>query len=182
MTRKNMTVEWMKIVESTAQKATQTSTILSILKQDPTSSPELLDYAWDKEARAALKIKDMTGAYFQGVWHDFTPGYVDTGARDLRRIFERFKLDPDDPWSWRTMAEYMSMLVSLPQRKRGRPVVYTPEKLMQIRQERESGPLKNLTDSKAAKPLAKKYAGSTRKSGTEGMRKQIRKARLLGTK
>lgn len=195
MTRKNMQVEWMKTVERIAQndangnggQSQKTSSMLSILKQDPTSSPELLDYAWGNEARAALKIVDMTGAYFPDaddklVWYDFTPGYVDKGARDLRRIFERFKLDPDDPWSWRMMAVYMSMIFSLPKRKRGRPVEWTPERLMQTLQDRESAPLKNLTDSEAAKRLAKTRAGSTRKSGVEGLRKQLRKARTVGTK
>jgi hypothetical protein len=184
--RKNPQAEWMKTVDQIAQDAAQMSSTFSICKQDPASSPELLDYAWGKEARAALKIEDLKTAFFPDangnfVQHELPADYVNKSNRDLRRTFERFKLDPADPWSWRMVAEYMSMIVSLPQRKRGRPVVYTPEKLMQIRQDRESGALKNLTDSKAAKPLAKKYASSTRKSGAEGMRKQIRKARTIGT-
>jgi hypothetical protein len=163
VTRKHRFVEHAKHIEQTAKGSLQTSSAFSIIKSDPQSSPELVEYAWAKDARAALKVDD-------------------DGSRDLRSIFERFNLDPEDPWSWRMLAGYMHILFSLPQRKRGRPVEYTPERLMQILEERESGALKNLPDSKAVKPLAKKFAGTTRKSGAEGLRKQLRKARSLGTK
>ena len=182
-TRKNPQAEWVKTVDQIAQRGPRTSSAFSIIKLDPESSPDLLDYAWGKEARIALKIEDLTKWRSpDGVWHDVPPGYVNKSNHDLRRTFERFKLDPDDPWSWRALADYMSMIVSLPQRKRGRRVEYTPEKLMEIRQAREADALKNLPDSKAAKALAKKYAGTTRKSGVFGLLKQIRKARTVGTK
>lgn len=160
-TRKNPQAEWVKTVDTIAQAAPRMSSAFSVFKADPESSPELLDLVWGKDARTALTIPD--------------------GNRDLRRTFERFNLDPADPWSWRQMAEYMAMVVSLPQRKRGRPVVYTPEKLMEILKARDADGLKNLPDTKAAKRLAPTQAGSSRKSGAEGLRKQIRKARL-GTK
>jgi hypothetical protein len=182
-TRINRQAEQVKIVNQIAQDAPQTSSMFSIFKRDSESTPELLDDVWGKDARTALKIEDLTRWRSpEGIWHDFPPGYVNPSTRDLRNAFDRFKLDPDDPWSWRRLAEYMAVVVSLPQRKRGRPVEYTPEKLMQIREERDAAALKNLPDTKAAKLLAKKHAGTTRKSGAEGVRKQIRKARSLGTK
>jgi hypothetical protein len=162
-TRKHPQTVMMKTVVEFAQERTQTSSAFSIIKSDPASSPELLEYAWVKDARAALRVAP--------------PDYA-----NLHRAFEQFKLDPDDPWSWRTMAEYMSLIISVPARKRGRPVEWTPERLMELREERESGSLKTLPDSKAAKRLAKTRAGTTRKSGVEGLRKQIRKAGSIGTK
>jgi hypothetical protein len=164
-TRKNRYAEQMKNMETIAQERPQTSSVISIFKSDPESTPELIEYALErawKGARAALKVDDS--------------------SPDLRIIFEKFRLDPDDPWSWRMMASYMHILFSLPKRKRGRPVEHTPEVLIQLLAERESPALKNLPDSKAANRLAKTRAGSTRKSGVEGLRKQIRKARLVGTK
>jgi hypothetical protein len=169
----------LEIVEHIAEKAAGEVTIFSEFKRDPESSPELLDYAWDRAARHALKIKERTGTIFQGVWHDFPPGYVDTSARDLHLTFERFNLDPDDPWSWRRMAEYMSIVLSAPPRSKK----VTPEWLMSLHQARESSELKNLTDSEAAYRLANDKAspfyaeGVDSKAGVEGLRKNIRKAR-----
>jgi hypothetical protein len=161
--------------------------VFALTKQDPTSTPEALAYAWQMEARGALRIVVKPGFLLfanegGGTRRDAAPDYVNTVARDLLSTFEKFKLDPDNPSSWRTMAEYLSIIFSGPQSKRGRPVEYTTERLMQIRQQRESAALKNLSDSEAAKRLAKTRAGSTRKSGAEGLRKQFRKARSLGTK
>jgi hypothetical protein len=161
--------------------------VFALTKQDPTSTPEALAYAWEMEARGAFRIVVKPGFLLfanegGGTRRDAAPDYVDTSARDLLLTFEKFELDPDNPWSWRRMAEYLSIIFSGPESKRGRPVEYTPERLMQLRQQRESDALKNLTHSEAAKRLTKTQAGSTRKSGAEGLRKQLRKARSLGTK
>jgi hypothetical protein len=166
MTRKNKYAEQMKNMETIARARPQSSSVVSIFKSDPDASPELIEYAIErawKGAREALKVDDS--------------------SPDLRSVFQKFRLDPDDPWSWRMMASYMHILFSLPQRKRGRPVEWTPERLMELREERESGALKTLPDSKAAKVLAKKHGRANRfGSGAEGQRKQLRKARSLGTK
>jgi len=174
----------LEMVEHIAEKGAGV-TMFSEFKRDPASSPELLEYAWDQAARHQLKIKDRAGAIFQGVWYDFPPGYVDTSARDLRLTFERFNLDPDDPWSWRMIAEYMSILLSEPPRKKK----ITPDWLMSLHQARESTELKNLTDYEAAYRLANDKTspfyqeGVDSKAGVEGLRKNIRKAgRMFGTK
>jgi hypothetical protein len=166
MTRKNKYAEQMKNMETIARERPQTSSVVSIFKSDPDASPELIEYALErawKGAREALKVDDS--------------------SPDLRIIFEKFRLDPDEPWSWRMMASYMHILFSLPKSKRGRPVKYTPKVLMGIHKKREADALKNLPDSKVAKHFAKGLGLANRfGDGSEGMRKQIRKARSLGTK
>jgi hypothetical protein len=127
----------LEMVEHIAEQAAGRVTIFDEFKRDPASSPELLDYAWDNAARVALKIVDRKYHLFAvadggTVRHELPPDYVDTRARDLRRTFERFKLDPDDPWSWRTLAEYMSLLFSGPQSKRGRRTEWPQERLLQL--------------------------------------------------
>jgi hypothetical protein len=98
-TRINRQAEQVKIVNQIAQDAPQTSSMFSIFKRDPESTPELLDDVWGKDARTALKIEDLTRWRSpEGIWHDFPPGYVNPSTRDLRYAFDRFKLDPDDPW------------------------------------------------------------------------------------
>jgi hypothetical protein len=169
--------------------------MFALMKQDPTSTSELIDYAWVKEARAALKIEDLKFAFFPDasgtklVRQELSPDFVDTTARDMRLTFEKFKLDPDDPWSWRMMAAYMSLLFSGPQVKKGRPKTVTPERLKQLHQMRQSAALKKLTDSEAAYRLANDKSspfhkrGVDSKAGVEGLRKQIGKARrTFGTK
>jgi hypothetical protein len=176
----------MKAMERFAAEDGQRSSTFSLMKQDTASSPGLLDYAWQQAARAALKIEDLTKWRSpDGVWHDVTPGFVDTVARDMRLTFKKFKLDPDDPWSWRTMAQYMSLLFSAPQSKKGRPSDWTLEKLELLRQERESDRFKNLTNGQVAHELANDKRspfhaqGVNSKAGVEGLRKRLGK---LGTK
>jgi hypothetical protein len=179
--------ERMKAVERSAADRQRSSTC-ALMKQDPTLSPEVLDHAWEKAARAALSVEDATGYFFpdangtKSVWQAAAPDFVDTAARDLRLTFEKFNLDPADPWSWRMMAQYMSLLFSAPQTKRGRPTEWTPEKLELLRQEREA---ENLTNGRLAKKLANdktspfQTKGKDTKAGVEGLRKRLGK---VGTK
>jgi hypothetical protein len=184
----------LEMVEHIAEQTAGEVKIFAEFRRDPASSPELLDYAWDNAARVALKIVDRKYHLFAvagggTVRHELPPDYIDTRARDLRRTFERFKLDPDDPWSWRTLAEYMSLLFSGPQSKRGRRTEWPPERLLQLHHARNSPELKSLPDSEAAYRLANDKGssfyvkGTDRKAGVEGLRKNIRKAaRMFGTK
>jgi hypothetical protein len=184
-----------KTVERLAEESAGRVSMFALMTQDPTSTPEPIDYAWVKAARAALKIEDLKFAFFPDasgtklVRQELPPDFVDTTARDIRLTFEKFKLDPDDPWSWRMMATYMSLLFSGAQAKKGRPKTATPERLMQLHQMRESAALKKLTDSEAAYWLANDKSspfhkrGVDSKAGVEGLRKQIGKARrTFGTK
>jgi hypothetical protein len=153
----------------------------SSIKGDPSSSPEEIDYAWVKEARHALRIEDMTKwCSPDGVWHDVRPDFVDMSARALRLTFEKFKLDPEDPGSWRMLAMYLSMIFfwKVPG-KSGAPQKWTPKLLMQLKQEADKWPgLPNtkvahrITNDKASPFYAK---GVSSKSGVAGLRKQLTK-------
>ncbi len=196
MTRKKVDQgERMKAVERGAKDVKRRSSIFATIKQDPTSSPELIELAWQKAARAALSVEDATGYFFPDasgaklVWQAVPPDFVDTVARDLRVTFEKFNLNPDDPWSWRMMASYMSLLFSAPQTKRGAPKTRTPEQLMLLYETIMADRLKNLTNGQLAKKLANdktspfQTRGKDTKAGVEGLRKLIGKARrTFGTK
>jgi hypothetical protein len=178
----------MNEMERYAEKGHRSSTF-SLMKQDPTSTPESISYAWEKAARAALQVDDMKFAFLpdasgtKTVRHELPPDYVDTVARDLRLTFKKFKLDPEDPWSWRMMATYMSLLFSAPHTKKGRPKTVTPEWLMQLEQTVRAKEFKNLTNDKVARKLANDktspfyIAGVDSRAGVEGLRKHVGKVR-----
>jgi hypothetical protein len=185
-----------KMVERLAEQAAGRTSSFSFFKSDPASSPELLALAWDRAARAALRIEDIKFAFFTDangkfVRHKLSADFVDTSARDLRLTFKKFKLDPDNPWSWRAMATYMSVLFSGPQSKQGRPKEWTPERLILLQQQREAVRFKKLTNSQLAHKLANDrtspfyVTGVDSKDGVEGLRKRLnkpsRKARTIGT-
>src|SRR4051794_38107922 len=192
--KKNTPAKMVKVLEQGARDGRPRSpSIYSFIKSDPTSSPELIAYAWEKEARAALQIKDVTFAYFAGadgkpVRHEFPADYVDPSARALRLTFEKFNLDPDDPWSWQMMARYLSMIFfwKVPGKK-GAPRKWTPELLMQL--EQQAAP--DLSNSEAAHRLANDkrssfyMRGIDSRAGVEALRKrlnQVRRGKKAGTK
>jgi hypothetical protein len=197
MPRKKATpAKMLKVIELGAQNgASRTPSMFSLIKDDPTSSPELIAYAWEKAARAALSINDLKFAMFPDangklVRHEMPADYIDVSARALRLTFEKFKLDPEDPWSWKMLAQYLSMIFFWKiLKKRGAPKKWTPKLLMEV--EKEAAKHSGLPNTKVAHRLAndKKspfYAkGVDTKAGVEGLRKQLNKigrSKRSGTK
>jgi hypothetical protein len=184
-----------KALDKLSLAAKPSASGFSLMKGDPASSPELLDHAWQVEARAALRIADTNFAFLPDadgklVRHEFPSDFVDPAAHSLRLTFKKFKLDPDDPWSWHMLARYLSMIFfSKPPAKKGRPIKWTSKLLMELEREASA-----MSASKAAHRLAndKKSAFHVRarnsagvvtntradnNSGAEGLRKAIGKAR-----
>jgi hypothetical protein len=116
--------------------------------------------AWDTFARIALRLDG-----------------TDMVTLAMREAFKTFKLDPVDPSSWRILVSYFSFIffAEYPRRKAGAP--RTPagqlkELLSEFEQVMNKDP--RMSERKAARLLANK-----KKVGMEGLRKRLRKAKLI---
>ena len=92
---------------------------MQIWKDDLQASPEVMSLAWEAAARGALKIEDMTFAFFpdadgKPVRHEMPADFFDQSAHAMRRAFDHFKLDPADPWAWRQMVSYFAFVFFWP--------------------------------------------------------------------
>jgi hypothetical protein len=149
-------------------------------------SEDTIEYLRGRIAAAVLTLKPLEKAYFpdgkgglreeavnfKGPWHDA-----------MLRTFEHFNLDPEDPASWRTLAEYFAYIFfwEPPRRRSGKPKEWTPER------ERELfaavSTLPGFSDFQAAMKLAndkrsKFYAqGQSSSDGVSGLRRRIGKVR-----
>lgn len=180
----------MRLLQRKGPKSQPRETSFSLIKNDPTSSPETVADAWIRAARAALQIPilkelllydPVRGEYFL---QPAPVDWVDPVVVGMQRTFEMFKLDPADPWSWQMLARYLSMIYfwELPRNKRGRPQKWTPELLLQLGEEAAKSPGLPVTK------IAKRLAGDKKSpfydprvlttAGVEGLRKQLRKAKV----
>jgi hypothetical protein len=170
----------MRLLEYKSRQLQPHESVFSLLKKDPSSSPELLKYAWEKEAHRALQIQRLTYELLpESIKQEAPPDWSDPAADSMQRAFEMFKLDPDDPWSWNMLARYISMIFfwKPPSGKKGRPKKWTPKLLMEL--EQQAAKFEALPNTKAAKRLANDKLspflsrGVDSKSGVEGLRKKI---------
>jgi hypothetical protein len=181
------------------EKSKRHKSTMQIWKDDIQASPEVISLAWAAAARHALKIEDMTFAFFPDangklVRHEMPADFFDQSAHAMRHAFDHFKLDPADPWAWRQMVSYFAFVFFWPEqpRRRGRKTEWTSAREAEL--EKAIQTLPGLSDLRAAQKLANDklspfyVSGVEANAGVEGLRKKIgavkRKSapRKVGTK
>jgi hypothetical protein len=155
------------------------------LSFDRTGEPE--EY-WILEAKAALTIQDMREfRSADGSIIQLPDDFVDYSTRAVRKLFEHFKLNPDQPLHWRWLVNLFAYIEFWegPKKKRGRPKEWTDARDKEL-----AAALKTLpsqSNAGAARLLLKDkkitvHKGVGTKSGSS-LRKRIAKVKannLLG--
>lgn len=133
---------------------------------------------WDSFARNALRL-DHEHTIFGGV------PVPDIFSEPLRAAFRELRLDPVDPYSWRSLAiafAYVEFGKPSPG-KVGAPKKWTKERKAELRSAVEQ--MQALNPAISQKEIARQLArhrrfstkGSAAAAGSEGLRKAIRKVR-----
>jgi hypothetical protein len=154
----------------------------------PKGSPLDNPSSWDALARAALRLSDDDN-------DKRLPKEAAALSRalreSLRRAFEKFCLDPGDPFSWRLLLTHFSFVEfgDLPRRAPGRALMWNHDNLAALLNERTRIMTKHrnpkMSDERVAKLLANDknsqfyQFGKSPKDGIEGLRKALGKARRL---
>lgn len=113
-------------------------------------------------------------------------------SESLRRAFDTFKLDPSDPFDWRTLLNHFAFVEfgKRPKKKPGRPLMNTPDTFAELLKERERIIKKykspKMSNERVAELLANDKStrffqlgrnsaagGDPSKVGIEGLRKAI---------
>lgn len=170
----------MREVEFRAAKSHRSPT-MRIMKDNLDSLPEA---QWETAARAALSIEDMKEAYFNGEKVKLPDGWIDYQARAMRRLFDHFNLDADDPWSWRMLVTYFAYIFFWkgPPKKPGRPIEWTDDRETELAAMVAMLPgssadlARRLANDKKSPFVAK----SIDKSSGRGLRSRIAKVRKKG--
>jgi hypothetical protein len=148
--------------------------------------PEDLARLWERNAKIALQIEDITGAFLPDangglVWQPMPADFVDISTQALRRAFAHFKLDPADPLHWRLLLNYFVYVEfgQKPKRRPGRSKKWTDQIIETLRIELEAKRLDKTPATRAGKRLANDKASAFYSSavgtnaGKEALRKKI---------
>jgi hypothetical protein len=100
-----------------------------LVSEDPGITLDMRERHWQLQAKAALTITDMKEVWFAGQPSPvpLPPDRIDYAAPAMRRLFDHFKLDPNDPWSWRWLVHLFAYAEfwERPKKPRGRPKEWT---------------------------------------------------------
>ena len=148
-----------------------------VLHRGPKNPPisfriEMPDDAWFREARIALTTGPLRKIYFAGGRTVLAPDdFVDYSARSVRKLFDHFKLDPQQPLHWRWLVNLFAYAEFWegPKRKVGAPKRADEHELATA-----LATLPSCSDAEAARRLARKFAKG---SSTSGLRRRIAKVR-----
>jgi hypothetical protein len=123
-------------------------------------------------------------------WDTFARGALDLAGDDIvsitiRTAFKNLRLDPANPFDWRTLVSYFAYVEFFEPRrgKAGAPKKWDKERLAELRVEMEKIRAGNarMTDKEIARRLARDPRFRTKAGGAaagrEGLRRAIRKAR-----
>lgn len=150
-------------------------------------SPELLKMHRGSMALRALSLEPLKSAFFPdgkgGFREEVLPAdFKDPFREAMVRAFQHFKLDPQDPFSWRVIVEYFAYIFFWQQSaKRGGKTKWTAEREAQLLKAVQSLP--KLSDVKAARKLANDknspfyVKGVEAGDGVSGLRRRIGRVR-----
>ncbi|WP_334437744.1 hypothetical protein [Bradyrhizobium sp. AZCC 1610] len=150
-------------------------------------SPELLKMHRERMAMRALSLEPMKSVLFPdgkgGLREEAVPAdFKDPFREAMVRAFRHFKLDPNDPFSWRVMVEYFAYIFFWQHSgRRGGKTKWTADREAQLLKAVQSLPM--LSDMKTAYKLANDknspfyVKGVVPSDGVNGLRRRIGKVR-----
>ena len=150
------------------------------LQQGPRVVPPRESEEWANRARLVLKLEPRTTFPFVHapglvVSENVPSDFVDPAYSAMKRLFEQFDADPNDPLAWYYLAAQFAGIMTWAAEgaKRGRKKEWTAERIVLL--EAHAARFRHLSVKEAARSLARKKEFTF--TGIEALKKRIAKLR-----